>query len=327
MFTKTSPPSIPTRFMTYHYDTNEPKAFNSTTRRFSGSVNELPGPGFYQVAGTKPSSEHVSLSRKGLGGFASKTSYKDKIPTDLRPTSIGPGQYDLARKMEYSRGMAAKASSAFCLPLARTARKKGFPGPGDYDTSTTWTTKSACTSVNFKSRAPRTGMVMDLPGKDAPPPGQYDVSDTFLSTHQTPAAAAGTAAASAAFRATARPDLNRPSGSIRRDTEPGPADYDVLKKVRHGKPQRRIIGSVAVKPGPPGPRRCSPGPAAYNVHDAAQHVLPHSPQAHRSAFRSTTARLVLPFDLTMPGPTVYRPKQTATGRGYFRLNLDEKWVC
>ena len=37
------PSSIPTKFRTVHYDDNEERGFNSTTRRFELKQNELPG--------------------------------------------------------------------------------------------------------------------------------------------------------------------------------------------------------------------------------------------------------------------------------------------
>jgi hypothetical protein len=39
------PPSIPTRFQTIHYDDGESRGFNSTSKRFTIRVSELPGNG------------------------------------------------------------------------------------------------------------------------------------------------------------------------------------------------------------------------------------------------------------------------------------------
>lgn len=318
---KTSPPSIPSKFMTYHYDTSEKKAFNKTSRRFSAPQDELPGPGHYCVP-EQPGSASVSLSKKGLGGFASKTTYRNKIPTDVVPTKIGPGQYDLTKEVEYSRSLTTNPTSAFCQPVTCPVQKTGLPGPGDYDTFAYRLPKHPCSSVNFKSRAVRAAAPGDVPGRDAPAPGHYEVNYDFVSTHTSPAKTS-----SAAFKTSKRRDFVPKD----RTDEPGPGSYDVVRHEAREKPAsvpgcRRVVGSIALKPPLPRPRKPLPGPGQYEVQAASARVLPHSPESFRSVFKSTSPRLRLPFDVSLPGPGCYWPRKTET-RGHFRLKVDAKWVC
>ncbi|KAI8994314.1 hypothetical protein BC832DRAFT_569642 [Gaertneriomyces semiglobifer] len=74
------PPSIPTRFQTFHYETREPKAFNSTATRFGDHAHDLPGPGYYQTTGADTAYKIVSTGNavisKVIGGWISVLSKK-----------------------------------------------------------------------------------------------------------------------------------------------------------------------------------------------------------------------------------------------------------
>jgi len=85
--------SIPSRYQTFFYATTEKKGFNSRATRFTTptNMNDNPGPGTYVACTTDSLQQTNSSSRKGTGGFASKTK---RFPRE-RKQVLGPGKLPL----------------------------------------------------------------------------------------------------------------------------------------------------------------------------------------------------------------------------------------
>ncbi|KAL2918369.1 O(6)-methylguanine-induced apoptosis 2 [Polyrhizophydium stewartii] len=250
------PPSIPTKFQTIHYDDSEEKGFNSTSQRFSQRLDDLPGPGYYACAAEKVDRlfHDASTSKRGYGvGFASHSRRFIKPPTDLETTlPISPAQYN-PRTPTYSYSVANSLSSSFRSPIAMEVREtqkavgaaaspfvrtrwapKPTPGPGEYSPheramASKWSTaEEAGAEFVFKSRTRRSelGAGGSIPGKDAPPPGSYDVIRAETVTLK------ATAGAQAAFKASARKPYNQHQARV-----PGPGAYEIEHRAEQAKPQ------------------------------------------------------------------------------------------
>ncbi|KAJ3086517.1 O(6)-methylguanine-induced apoptosis 2 [Quaeritorhiza haematococci] len=134
------PPTIPSRYQTIRIDDaefgeeaypNDPegrsrkvKPFNSTSRRFGRTPNELPGPGYYRKEDTRGFCpvEQTSLSRNGYGvGFASKSRRFRKPPTDAEALKVGPGSYNVATPPAASCSTTPTTTANFRPPIAMTS--------------------------------------------------------------------------------------------------------------------------------------------------------------------------------------------------------------
>lgn len=149
------PPSIPTRFQTVHFDDNEYKAFNSSSRRFEVKLNDLPGiikvslwtltinlgPGYYSNAADRLENafKNVSISKKGFGGFASKgRRFKNSFGVSKDIYNVSPATYKPTTPI-YSSSLSSSVSPAFrssmvpstALPAPVVRTKTGIkPTPG-----------------------------------------------------------------------------------------------------------------------------------------------------------------------------------------------------
>lgn len=100
---KTSVGSIPAKFETIIYKTDNKKAFLSSTSRFftaDSNARDNPGPGNYISAEPKVES-HIqnqeSLSKKGYGNGFVSTCQRDTFTAKYRNQGPCVGQYDLAK--------------------------------------------------------------------------------------------------------------------------------------------------------------------------------------------------------------------------------------
>ncbi|KAI9342576.1 hypothetical protein BDR26DRAFT_859199 [Obelidium mucronatum] len=321
------PPSIPTRFQTFHFDDNEEKGFNSTAPRFNGPMDELPGPGYYNRKDRD--SEFVmldptSLSKRGYGvGFASKTRRFQKPPTDLEiiPT-VGPSQYTTTNEPQYSYSVSNSVSSNFRQRIAKLESKvyphKLTPGPASYEThdaskALLRTRAEECGAAYvFKSKTRKSEInnPESTPGRDAPPPGAYNIPE-----EKNPRAGA-----TAAFKTTARELIKITSPSV------GPGSYNIaqhpqlpMKKLRC-----KFKSVVQIEHDPSAARAPSPlGPGHYEVARAADSLHRNNNGPH-GVFVSAAPRFGLQKNAAPP-PGFYRPLQEHKNRS-FHLNLTDSWL-
>ncbi|TPX64668.1 hypothetical protein SpCBS45565_g05692 [Spizellomyces sp. 'palustris'] len=354
------PPSIPTKFQTFHFDDREEKGFNSTAPRFNKRLDELPGPGYYR---SKPNEElgvGGSFSQKGYGvGFISKSKRFHKPPTDLEtslPIHGNPTKYN-PREPTYSHSVTHNPSPAFRSPIVppppssaimpswgarfdrptpgpgyyapeRTPRRaQAGPGAGDGGGAEEAGARSAFVSRSKRSAINEAG---SMPGKDAPPPGAYVVQEETIAKH--------VPAAVAAFKATARPNLT----SKQTVNNPGPGAYNLQPPPDQSSHIRRRPGPpLSIAPIPPRPATplsnhvsipgsnvppiANPGPGRYDLAAAADIILRKAPSLN-AAFVSSSPRFGTdPDGRNRPGPGFYKPIDAGRMRS-FHLNLESRWT-
>nr|KAJ3421069.1 O(6)-methylguanine-induced apoptosis 2 [Polyrhizophydium stewartii] len=238
------PPSIPTKFQTIHYDDSEEKGFNSTSQRFSQRLDDLPGPGYYACAAEKVDRlfHDASTSKRGYGvGFASH--YNPRTPTysySVANSLSSSFRSPIAMEVRETQ----KAVGAAASPFVRTRwAPKPTPGPGEYSPheramASKWSTaEEAGAEFVFKSRTRRSelGAGGSIPGKDAPPPGSYDVIRAETVTLK------ATAGAQAAFKASARKPYNQHHNFLSKSPRfpndpssklPGPGFYHPIQDIK-----------------------------------------------------------------------------------------------
>ncbi|KAI9096984.1 hypothetical protein DFS34DRAFT_622103 [Phlyctochytrium arcticum] len=351
------PPSIPTKFQTFHFDDREDKAFNSTAPRFDKRLDELPGPGYYQFKKAEQLGEGVSLSQKGYtNGFVSKSKRLAKPATDLEvnlPTHGDSTKYT-PRNPVYSYSVLHNPSPAFRSPLiappafasilptwgARFDRPS--PGPGHYAPERIprraqagpgagegggKEENGARSAFMSKSRRTEINEAGSTPGRDAPAPGMYEV--------EVEGKARGGGGV-AAFKATARPNV------VSKHTElvPGPGTYNLdIREHLRGRTNRpgpsTSIAAIPLRPTTPlsnqysvpgsnVPPISNPGPGMYDLALAADNILRKAPTL-QAAFVSASPRFASAGWGSAPGPGFYKPIDGARARSY-RLNLEGKWA-
>ncbi|KAJ3090474.1 O(6)-methylguanine-induced apoptosis 2, partial [Phlyctochytrium bullatum] len=294
------PPSIPTRFQTFHFDDHEPKGFNSTAPRFDQRMDELPGPGYYKKEKLAFNLlDETSVSRKGYGvGFASKTKRFQKPPTDadFSLTKVSPADYDTRKRPQYSYSVAHSLTSSFRSRIARDP--------------------AAFATAAALAAAPTAGPALFENG--ALPPSSAPVADATVDVLANLAPGIKAAAAAAAAAAS-NGIMGRPSSSYRRmfgrNEAPGPGTYDPSAPAGKSRVQengasfvfksrtrRSDINSSESTPG-----RYAPPPGAYNIIEKA------NPKAGANAAFKATARpdILARADLDLPGPGAYELRHHA----------------
>ncbi|XP_041359400.1 O(6)-methylguanine-induced apoptosis 2-like [Gigantopelta aegis] len=306
--------SIPTKYQTIVTDNTDKKGFLTKAKRFQADVDltEAPGPGNY-LKHTKVDNSSPSLSKKGTGGFASKSKRGVKFSMSAAP---GPGTYfpQLANcKCHFDRETTTRP---FRLPIAKTVDKtNGIPAPNEYKILMCKFGKKNNVSAEaaFKSQSKRE--MINL--KDAhrmPAPGQYTIKDSLL--HESPVIT------ESSFK----------SRTIRK-THPDPPDFpgpgtylpsgneEPPKKLLFPRKHYLCISAPAM-PLPPAPP--TPGPGSYEMVDY------DGPTKHfmsSSAFVSATSRWsgdVLGMGTALPGPAHYRPVEM--GKQSFIYNVAGRWI-
>lgn len=184
------PATIPSRFHTIHIHDAEVKGFNSTSKRFTGETNDLPGCGHYADAASKAEmlDRDKSLSKLGMGvGFASKDRRFQYKRADLMFVDVSPANYT-PKIPVYSVYSQKSASPAFRAPILQSACDRGAPVRLSM-VKTRWGSKPSPSPASYKSaniadqKGTRFGLakrdVVDK-AKDTPAPGSYETNHTGL---------------------------------------------------------------------------------------------------------------------------------------------------
>jgi len=126
--------SIPSKYQTIVVSNEEKKGFSSGTKRFSDYLTgEGPGPANYSTTKATSPKDHVSHSKKGLGGFASKAR---RFPQPWNSAyTVGPGQYNTDSSALRNDFNKASCTSNFHKPIAvsNEAQKFKTPAPNQYN--------------------------------------------------------------------------------------------------------------------------------------------------------------------------------------------------
>ncbi|EDO35197.1 predicted protein [Nematostella vectensis] len=311
--------SIPSKYQTIVSDNSEKKGFLSRSRRFAdGGLGANPGPGRYEQP--RPiEMERTSFSKKGTGGFASKSKRfpRKAIRGESGP---GPGEYDqkLPQEHYYNR---SGATSNFHLPIA-VARKEdkinSFPAPNHYNvgniTGRVAHDNNVAACAAFRSKSKRNWILSQA----GPSPCHYTINDQLIKD--------APKGVTAPFKSTTERKMARSPLPF-----PGPGTYKpydegktLHPRDRHGFLNKHYLCiSAPALPLPlPDP---NPGPGHYNIVDY------EGPPKHfmsSSAFVSATSRwgndATVGGDDEAPGPATYRPQQT--GKQSFIYNANARWV-
>ncbi|XP_046578091.1 O(6)-methylguanine-induced apoptosis 2-like [Haliotis rubra] len=307
--------SIPTKFQTIVTDNSDKKGFLCRAKRFQSDSNitEAPGPGSY-VRHNKVDNLSTSFSKKGTGGFASKSKRGLKYHLSSAP---GPGLYalqsTLVTKKDFNK---APTSSVFHKPIAQKISKlNGIPAPNSYNVLKYNPGKVNNVSADsaFKSQSKR-DILNTKEAAALPAPWQYQVKDDLL--HGSPKAPVSS------FRSRTMRQMQADPPAV-----PGPGAYfssgdrEQINKQLFPKKHYLCISAPAM-PLPPAPP--SPGPGSYEMVD---YEGPPKHYMSTSAFVSASNRWagdanMLTVDL--PGPAHYRP--LTVGKQSFIYNSAGKWI-
>ncbi|XP_072357232.1 O(6)-methylguanine-induced apoptosis 2 [Scyliorhinus torazame] len=307
--------TIPSKYQTVRYEILERKGFGSRARRFDDDFqNENPGPGSYGFAHGPIETFSTSLSKRGMGGLASKVPRQGRKRFSQTP---GANAYDISSpflsKMDYHMGN----SSMFQPPIAMKMDdpKNMTPGPNEYNLSNVYLGKTNNVSAEsaFLSKTNRN---MIAPGTlKGPSPCQYRVNHSLTKE--------SSRSIVSSFR----------SKTIRlkypKDLSPGPAAYEPYKPMGqermqfvHLHPWKKHYMCLSAPPFPVRKNPTPPGPGYYDVvdfHDPPKHYMSNA------VFVSNTSRWTgNVHNKDVPGPASYVP--TKKGKQSFLYNSSGKWV-
>ncbi|KAL8560738.1 hypothetical protein ACOMHN_046421 [Nucella lapillus] len=306
--------SIPTKFQTIVVDKADKKGFMAKSKRFQTDdhYTDAPAPGEYVNHG-KFDSSSPSYSKKGTGGFASKSKRGTKF---LMANGPGPGIYCLPSLLSTRKDFNRGVNAAFSQPIAETVEKSNHvPPPNIYNVLRTKHGKAnnVTAVAAFKSKSKRE--VVNLAAKaKVPAPGQYDVNDELQ--HES------VKVPFSSFKSQSKREL-----MARPEAYPGPGHYKPNEAVE---PASRLIYprkhylciSAPAMPMPQTPPL--PGPGSYETVDY-EGPLKHFMSS--SAFVSTSSRWAGQVQVAMgeqPGPAHYRP--IPNGKQSFIYNAAGRWI-
>lgn len=318
----TGTPSIPSRYLTIISSNNDKKGFQRTSKRFQYDINFTPGPGQYQLLQSLDKKlEKTSDSKKGSGGFASKSRRDDQMsgatsapaPTTYNVTSaFGYNYHDFNRK---------KCSSMFQKPIAERASSAlvTLPAPNQYNVEQGLrrTTKSNNVAAHAAFRSHTKRSVPQNKYFVTPAPGAYDLDDSGVRTigriHQS------------SFKSTSKRDAFGYQPGLQL---PGPADYHPHEKPTE-EPNKQLLPrrhflTISAPAIPPPPEAPFPGPGAYEIREFKDVEKKYMSSA---AFVSNTSRWAIDTTAAaeQPGPASYTPHPPA--KQSFNFNFERKWVC
>lgn len=364
--------SIPTKFETVlNPGPVEQNAFGSRTLRFNPTENDLPGPGNYYKArqtmfeydNSHGSQLHPSISKRGFGGFASRSS---RLPRPTNTLGPSPAAYDdvamlVAKGPHFDHNRAfttavfSGPSDNLGPPLEPLKRDGPSPGPGNYlgVTNAAAAAPAGAAQSSFVSSSDR--LVTAKEQRTAalkPGPGQYSdadgVGDVRRRGNMAPALK-GARSSAATMTSVAAPSViygDVPDMNV----TPGPGAYEVVGTFEGDVAFRSSVGTLVSprsassmfaatsvdrfgRPKPSSPaasaqrRLDRPGPGQYEV------VVHGSEEARRggatSVFKSITARAAASgtgATFRPPGPAFYSPNYTAKSRKSFHLNAKRQWL-
>ncbi|CAH1253447.1 STPG1 [Branchiostoma lanceolatum] len=306
--------SIPSKFQTIVSDNSDKRGFGAKARRFNHDehMNDLPGPGSYVRHGTLENTS-TSLSKKGTGGFASKSKRKQS-----HTVPAGPGPVYALPSLLRTQGDFNKAgcTGSFHRPIAVSTEKPDYkPAPNTYTVVETNVAKNYGQPVqaSFKSttrRPPPQGI--QIVKSKVPAPWHYDINDDQVKE--------SAKVPFSSFKSTS--DRMR---KVNLNENPGPGEYRPFEEAdkRSGQkfPMKHYLCISA--PAMPLPHPIpDPGPGAYNL------VNYKGPQKHymsSSMFVSNTSRWTFKGkERDQPGPATYHPE--GTGKQSFIYNTYGRWV-
>lgn len=305
--------SIPSKYQTIVTDNADKRGFMSQAKRFrfDAGLTDAPGPGNY-VKHTTMDNHSASFSKKGTGGFASKSKRGIKYYITAAP---GPGTYGLPSMLVARKDFnKAEASSNFHKPIAHiTEKMEKKPAPNSYDVLKYKFGKANNVGAEaaFKSQSKREVINVSNVAKN-PAPGQYDVNDALLhDSVKIPISS---------FKSKSKRQMQADPPPV-----PGPGAYKPNEPVDPAKKQlfprkHYLCISAPAMPLPDTPPM--PGPGSYetvNYEGQPKHYM------SSSAFVSTTSRWTGSGQHgEQPGPAHYRPINV--GKQSFIYNAAGKWI-
>jgi len=331
--------SIPSKFETVlHTGNKERNGFNTRVYRFNENENELPGPGNYDIHGTK----NVSTLAK-QGGSVSKRGYSSMISKDFSsgPTTIkanvpGAGAYNLKGQFEETKTLGDRK----CMFAGRTGpsylSSEKTPGPGDYDPFKSRSAPSASeskgsskTGAAFLSRAVR----LDTKKKIGPAPGAYESGHIPQYAPDVP---------SSAFSSGVARDKTANEMFEKESKKPGPMSYISNQKHHlglHGSGTHMFTQKIAKGPFSFADQEIiearlkekydgTPGPGSYFDDDDVKTKNPkqRKPQATGN-FKSGSTRISYMDINKNPGPSFYKTPSTGKPlKKSFHLNTSGCWL-
>lgn len=305
--------SIPSKFQTIVIRNNEKKGFGSCSGRFdlNAEANDSPGPAKYDTPSSLLVEQNVSLSKKGLGGFASKVK---RFPLRQHDNPIGPGQYNPKLRSENYFNQSG-CTSNFHQPIAvQRDVKQNTPAPNEYkmNMNNIGGKDYDNASAAFISRTKRELITMKA-ANAVPAPTTYNINDS--------ATRANPRAAVAPFKSTSD-RLLRP----RSERNPGPGTYhpfEHISPIERNNITRKHYLCISAPPVQMPPDPPIPGPGTYDLVDYGG---PEEKLASSSVFVSSTNRWQgnTSAPSKTPGPSTYHPSQS--GKQSFIYNADKKWI-
>nr|XP_022319607.1 O(6)-methylguanine-induced apoptosis 2-like [Crassostrea virginica]XP_022319608.1 O(6)-methylguanine-induced apoptosis 2-like [Crassostrea virginica] len=307
--------SIPSKYQTIVTDNSDKRGFGGQAKRFQSdyAMTDAPGPGSY-VKHSTIENNSVSFSKKGTGGFASKSKKGLKY---IGTSAPGPGIYCLPNMLrtqsDFNR---SEVGRLFQKPIAHATElemKEKRPAPNQYQVSkvNTGKTNNVSADAAFKSKSKRE--LMDI--KDIarnPAPGQYSIKDHLQ--HES------VKVPFSSFKSKSKRQMQPSPVPV-----PGPGAYKPNEPIEPAKKQlfprkHYLCISAPAMPLPNTPPQ--PGPAAY---DLVNYEGPPKHYMSSSAFVSTTSRWT-GNGLTgeLPGPAHYRP--VGPSKQSFIYNAAGKWI-
>ncbi|XP_062578494.1 O(6)-methylguanine-induced apoptosis 2-like isoform X1 [Saccostrea cucullata] len=307
--------SIPSKYQTIVTDNSDKKGFSAQAKRFRSdyAMTDAPGPGNY-VKHTSIENNSVSFSKRGTGGFASKSKKGLKYLGTCAP---GPGVYGLPSMLRTQNDFnRSEVGRLFQRPIAHSTepqKKEKRPAPNQYEVlkAQIGKTNNVTADAAFKSKSKRELItIKDIANN--PAPGQYSVKDHLL--HE------NVKIPFSSFKSRSKRQMQPDPAPV-----PGPGAYKPNEAVDPAKKQlfprkHYLCISAPAMPLPDTPPQ--PGPANYDVVD---YEGPPKHYMSSSAFVSTTSRWTgnqTAGDL--PGPAHYRPVET--GKQSFIYNAAGKWI-
>ncbi|XP_062856002.1 O(6)-methylguanine-induced apoptosis 2 [Trichomycterus rosablanca] len=301
--------TIPTKYQTVVIRNTERDGFNSHTKRFTYNVNENPGPGSY-LSHTSSDTCSPSFSKKGTGGFASKTA---RVSRKKQRGPPGPDAYNLQSSLVQQHDFNHGVSRTF-RPLVAVKPENQLPrspAPNQYNVSYSGVQVKSVVSAKsvFLSKTERSAVFTST--QRGPSPCHYSVNDEVL--QKTPKVP------SSCFKSTSariQPLVNNEA--------PGPGSYNPHETPEPTKktilPRRHYLGLSAPPLIPPKPPPL-PGPGQYDI-------VNNGPPEHlnaSAAFVSGTSRWTQETrGHETPGPGSYEP-DVLTKRT-FLYNHGKTWV-
>lgn len=307
--------SIPSKYQTIVTDNSDRKGFSSQAKRFQQEsyLTEAPGPGSY-VGHVKVDNDSVSFSKKGTGGFASKSKRQTRY---LMSNAPGPGIYALPSLLNTQKdfnksGTTANFHRPIAVPLENDPRHvKPAPNTYNVQNSKYGRANNVAADAAFKSQSKREVINIKEAAKK-PAPGQYDVNDRLL--HE------NVKVPFSSFKSTSKRQMAPDPPKF-----PGPGAYkpgeDVEPANKQLFPRKHYLCiSAPAMPLPETPP--PPGPGSYEVVD---YEGPPKHYMSGAAFVSTTSRWTSNAkNIDLPGPAHYRPVQM--GKQSFIYNAAGKWI-